>query len=273
MTNNRYPVEARMPTNEILEEHRIKDKNEEQLLTGLLELGTENGWTDREKAWVESAYALTKVIHREDTHRGLPYTYHLLRNANRVAQYLHITDPEVITAIILHDGVEDHPKDLVKVTFLGTGDQILVPMDLPDDPMRDRELALEHISVLFSPRIAHMVDLVSNYPEQGETPSYEEFMAKYAAKVEIAVEEVDGWLVKFPDWVDNGLGIVHSGEEQDPEKRLHFSRKYGMVHAILENRFAQDDIQELLDPIAKEYVRHQFKLGLRRLDTTYIPFN
>jgi hypothetical protein len=72
-------------------------------------------------------------------------------------------------------------------------------------------------------------------------------------------------VIKFVDWEDNGLGIVYSDETESAEKMQHFSRKYGMVQPILEARFYQDDIQALLDPTAKAYVKHQFALGKERL--------
>ncbi len=80
-----------------------------------------------------------------------------------------------------------------------------------------------------------------------------------------AIKTIDGWIVKFVDWLDNGVGIIHSDEPLGSEQKLHFSRKYGMILPTLEARYRLPDIQAILDPAAKAYIEHQLKLGKERL--------
>jgi (p)ppGpp synthase/HD superfamily hydrolase len=88
-----------------VEELGLKHKTEGELFQSLLEAGTD--WSEEERGMVIAAYNLARLFHQDDEHRNLPYTYHLLRNANRVTGYLHINDPEIIAAVILHDSVEE----------------------------------------------------------------------------------------------------------------------------------------------------------------------
>ncbi len=249
-----------------VEELGLKYKEEQDLFETLLESG--ESWTDEQRRMVVDAYNLARVLHEDDKHRDLPYTYHLLRNANRVTGYLHITDPEIITAVILHDSVEDHPDEILKVSIFGR-DEPPIEVPVPEDPYTKQQAALKTLEVLFSPRVATIVAAVTNAPEiSGENISYEERLQRYADKVKKAVLTPEGWITKFVDWLDNGVGIVHSDMASGADKAAHFSRKYGMVQPTLEQRYYQADIEALLDPTAKAYIEHQFQLGRARLTTS-----
>lgn len=89
------------------EEFGLKNLTEEQLFDNILEAGAR--WTDDKRAMVVGAYELAQCLHIDDKHKNMPYTYHLLRNGNRAMLYLHVNDPDVVAAILLHDSVEDHP--------------------------------------------------------------------------------------------------------------------------------------------------------------------
>lgn len=245
------------------EEIGLKHLNEEQLFNNLIESDPE--WTPDERMMVENAFDLARTVHEDDKHKDKPYTYHLLRNANRVISYLHITNPEIITAVLLHDSVEDHPDDIIRAS-LDSKDDITDNLPVPDDPNLKQELALKQLSILFSPRVAKIVSGMSNPPRQpNENPSYEERLQQYVDHVEIAVEDVDVWISKIVDWGDNGVGIVHSDFEPDSPENQHFSRKYGKVEPVLEARYRRQDIQGMLDPVAKANVERMFDLARKRL--------
>lgn len=237
-----------------LEELGLKDKDEAELLDNLLEGNIE--WTIEEKLFISSAYSLASSLHEKDRHKERAYKFHLLRVANRVTGYLHVADAEIVAAALLHDSVEDHAEEIVAWAGL--------------EPSRNKqELQRQALAVLsdkFSARTADIVSYVTNPPNNGEQLSRSEGLLKYREKVYQATRPIEGWIVKFADWCDNGVGIVH-GEKKHPETLLRFGIKYGMVHPIFERRFMDEDIQQLLDPVAKAYVVKQLWLGQERLET------
>lgn len=246
-----------------IEELGLKYKTEQDLFETLVESGEQ--WLPQQQRMVSGAYSLARILHKDDTHRNLPYTYHLLRNANRVTGYLHMTDPEIITAVILHDSVEDHPDEIIRsATFGANLSPIKVPT--PESAKMKQQVALKTLEALFSPRVAKLVASVTNEPAiKGEEISYEDWLMRYANKVSNAVTDPDSWMIKFVDWLDNGVGILHSDRDIETNKIQHFRRKYGLIQPILEQRYKESDIQVMLDSTAKAYVEHQFQLGKERL--------
>lgn len=226
----------------------LKHQSEEQLLTNLLEAAE---WTDEQKQIIGGAYELASQLHKEDEYKGKPYIFHLLRVANRISGYLQIQDAEIIAAALLHDSVEDHPEGIV------------------DQEETSQDQALAVIAEKFSPRVAEIVSYVTNPPAAEKIGlSYEEKMDQYVAKVKTATQTPEGFLVKFADWCDNGLGVIYSEESLSPDKIAHFQNKYGgEVLENFEERFKQPDIQAMLSDEAKAYVAHQLELGHRRLES------
>lgn len=239
----------------------LKTKTEQELYEALF--SADPTWQEEDKKLIGGAYNIARIVHADDVHRDLPYTYHLLRNANRATGYLHITDPEIISAVILHDSVEDHPDDIISAALLGEKNS-LEDTYKSKDPYHKQASALKDIAILFTPRVAEMVASVTNPPRGNEDFDYEEWIAQYVAKVSHAVEQQESWVIKFVDWLDNGLGIIH-GPDLPEDRRRHFSHKYSSVQPILEARFYRPDLQEMLDDQAKAYAIHQFELGRERL--------
>jgi (p)ppGpp synthase/HD superfamily hydrolase len=229
----------------------LKSRTEAELIASIL--GADPDWSEVERARILEAYELARDLHRNDLHKDKPYIYHLLRVANRITAYLHVLDAEIVTAAILHDSAEDHADGLI-----GT--------NVPEDDKEQQQLALERLADRFTPRTAELVAMVTNAPHgSGPKPSYNERMDIYVNKVKSATKSTDGWVIKFSDWCDNGLGIIHMEEPADMTKLGHFAHKYGLVLSIFETRFKDDDIQSLLDDEARDYVRSQLKLGHERL--------
>lgn len=232
-----------------IENLRLKNKSQEGLVSSLLE---KPDWTEQDRHFISSAYELADRLHQPDHYKGQPYIYHLLRVANRITGYMHIKDPEVVAAALLHDSVEDHAAELN-------------PSPQAEPNLQQRG-ALEQISKTLSVRTAELVATVTNEPSNGEEIPYEEKLASYADKVKKATSTPEGWLIKFADWCDNGLGIVHGVETMNSEQIAHFQRKYGGdVLDTFEKRFRDPDIQSMLEWGAKGYVEHQLALGHERL--------
>ncbi len=244
-----------------LQELRLKDKSEEELFAYLLQSG--EMWTEQQRASIEAVYNLASIVHKDDTYKDKPYIYHLLRVANRLTGYLHIKDPEMVIAALLHDSVEDHVLQIIKFT---AGSTQIVESLISDDPHERQRLALTHLGELFSPRVAEIVASVTNAPsptDSGET--YDEWLARYQRKVEQAASTPEGCLIKFSDWCDNGLGLVHSEEPEGSPKLAGYKRKYVLALPVFEHRFQDTDVLDMLDAQARAYVANQLILGRERL--------
>lgn len=226
----------------------LKHKSQEELAASLLE---NPNWDDDQRKLVVSAYDLAAELHQHDEYKGQPYVMHLLRVANRITGYLDIDNPEIVAAALMHDLVEDHAVDLLQNSEM--------------DANQARQAALEELGRRFSPRVAGMVAAVSNEPiEKGL--SYDEKMAVYQTKVKQATSTVEGFIIKFADWCDNGIGIVHGTRLLTSDQISHFQHKYGgEVLETFETRFRQPDIQAALNNFAKGYVEQQLRLGHQRL--------
>jgi hypothetical protein len=245
------------------EHHGLKQYDEAELFQIILDAGAE--WTDEERDMVVRAHDVGRFLHRKDKHRDQPYSYHLLRNTARLVKYLHINDPHVLSASILHDSVEDHPKDMIRYNPEDSGTP-LTHVYIPKDKEDRQRVALHRIRIMFSPRVARIVEGMSNPPSMTNSElSYNEKLQLYATHLREAVEDPDVWAAKLCDWADNGLGIIHSDLEHGSKRKKHFELKYGIAATILDARYRRPDIQLMLDPVAKANVDRMFVLGYERL--------
>lgn len=246
-------------------EHKLKEKTAEELFGMLLDVAAE--WEPEQQAQLVFAYELVSRAHENDRHKDKPYVYHLLRVANRTTQYLHIKDPDVVIAALLHDIVEDHALEIIDGSLFNDDRKPFPTLEVmrEQSPREQQQIALQHIEALFSPGVAEIVSAVTNPPRENKPTDYYEKLRAYVAKVESAIVGPRVWAVKFCDWCDNGLGVVHDRAGQG-DKSFHFELKYGYVQPVLEARFYQPDIQAMLDEPAKAYVRRQFDLGRKRLN-------
>ena len=255
------------PYNGEIQELGLKHKTEAELFESLLSYGAE--WNETERQAVTSAYVLSGIVHAGEMYkRDEPYTYHLLRVANRIPGYLHLNDPEMIIAALLHDSVEDYPGRVISQISQNKSGQPASELLLPTEPLELQQQALQQIAGRFSPRVAEMVASVTNAPKvPGRQETYDEWLARYTAKIEQAATTPAGWAIKFADWCDNGLGVIYSEHPADSEQVAHFKRKYGLALPILERRFHDPDIQAILDLKARSHVERQFIFGYQRLTT------
>jgi len=233
----------------------LKHKSEEELFAGLMEAAD---WTGEDQRLLAGAYELAKNLHKDDVYKEKPYIFHLLRVANRVSGYLQVQDAEVIAAALLHDSVEDHAPDM-----------LLDGVVVGQNGHQSQKNALDFIAQNFTPRTAELISYVTNPPaEEKEGMSYEEKLDKYVEKVKAATITAEGWLIKFSDWCDNGLGIAYAEKSLSADRIAHFQNKYGgEVLETFEERYRQPDLQQMLSPEAKAYVEHQLELGHQRLES------
>ena len=143
------------------------------------------GFPDAERAVLVDALALASDLHRDDRRVREPYVNHLLRVAIRIHCYYRIDDPDVLAAALLHDAVEDHADRLGG----------------------DRHAALATLTERFGPRVAELVDAVTNpdyRPDRDTNEQYREHVAESLAG--------NPWarVIKLSDFTDNGVGVIHT---------------------------------------------------------------
>ncbi len=140
------------------------------------------------------------------------YVVHPLRNALRVIRWGE-TDPDTVTATILHDAVEDQAEKMIK----GKG------LPIPVSKHERRRMALAVLTADFNSQVSHIVGRLSNpITEPGLTKQQKR--EAYRAHVAPAVAEYPVFMAKAADFVDNALGLHH--QQGRPEMVGHLAQKY-----------------------------------------------
>ncbi|MFC9895879.1 HD domain-containing protein [Nocardia sp. NPDC127579] len=135
------------------------------------------------------ALELASHLHADDSYGREPYMNHLLRVAIRIASHYEVRDADVVVAGLLHDSVEDHPRELADE---GT-----------------TAAALAEIARRFGPRVADIVAAVTNPATDPSRDRHEQYREHVAAALARAP-----WarVVKLSDFTDNGVGILYSSD-------------------------------------------------------------
>jgi (p)ppGpp synthase/HD superfamily hydrolase len=174
--------------------HAVTEVYGEAGLRMLFEVEIE-AFPDDQRATLMRAERVASRLHAEDKRVREPYANHLLRVAIRIIRHYKVRDCEVVVAALLHDAVEDHPTDLA---------------DLASDAERavgQREAALTVLGRAFTPRVAELIEAVTN-------PHYDPARDKQEQYREHVVEslEANPWarVIKLSDFTDNGVGIIHT---------------------------------------------------------------
>lgn len=235
----------------------IKQQDTNELFARLV---SNEAWSVDDQIRITEAYCLAANLHVRDQHRGKPYIYHLLRVANRLASPDHLDRPDadLIIAALLHDSVEDHADTLIaQIVRNAPPPEALgrIPLQLGAN---QQTVALSCIAKAYGHRPAALVRLVTNPPDMYDGLVGLAKAERYAIKVQEIVPDPSAWLLKFADFIDNAVGIIHSIGE-DPVKLQYRKAKYRPIIAILEKRFYDDDIQMMLSPSAREYALNKFK--------------
>lgn len=246
---------------EITQDHKpetLRDMTTEELSAMLLE--SSDTYSPHATLLVCDAIILAEQLHHDDVHKDTPYSYHLLRVANRLQYHLGVHDPSLIISALLHDSVEDHPDMLSRSYLQRTTTQHAVI----HSELLEREYAYKELAARFGPKVPETVRLVTNQPDSLLPSDYNEWLDAYYEKVAQAIETPEGWLIKFCDWTDNALDSPPA-TAGTTDRMLHFKTKYGRVQPLLQTRFERPDLQELLGDNAKHYVTLQFEKGETQL--------
>jgi hypothetical protein len=162
---------------------------------------------------VSEALELAGRLHAPDQRQREPYVNHLLRVALRIQCHYGVDDPDIISAALLHDAVEDHAD---AISPAGRDGAIAV--------LRDG----------FGARVAGLVLDVTN-------PEYPPGTDRHQRYREHVIQSLAAspWarLIKASDFTDNGVGIIHT---RGP-KAVKLADKYAPLVPALTDLIARPD--------------------------------
>jgi HD superfamily phosphohydrolase YqeK len=238
------------------------------LLNIIRSVGECADWSDDDYFMVENAYLTAAALHENDTHRGKPYVYHLLENARIVIEHFHIHDPRIIVASLFHDIVEDHPRKVL--TEIGH----IKEKAIPENPTERIKLGIVAIKDTTTELTSVLVDSMTNpikrsLPKRTSLRAQKEiYLNDYIDHARIETEVPYVWMLKFADWVHNGVGIVDAEEGISLKKLASRRRKYFKLMEVLRTRFDRGDMHLILADDTIAYIEEQFRLGSERLTET-----
>lgn len=185
---------------------QLKDLDSGALTVAILDaVGTINpAGTDL----ISEAIGAATYLHRGQTRANragmprTPYSEHPLRNALRALRQ-GVTDLDIITAIILHDVIEDCARAIVSeyldMDTAKMGEQHL------------RVLAYDWMDAAFGANVTRLVRAVTNPLATGPKQPREVTNLRYANHVQDAIRDnAEVFIVKFVDFVDNAVGLHHN---------------------------------------------------------------
>lgn len=173
---------------------------------------------------VQWALQLGLMLHADDKRTNGPYDDHLLRVTLRLIDHFDITDPEIIAAAPLHDSVEDHARDVVRV----------LSGEIIEDETEAKQRALELLGEYLSPITVSLIEGVTN-PKvlEGEDP-----FAVYVNHFKtVILPDPKKRVLKLADFGDNGPGNHYT----KGEKQLHLDRKYDPLYQLHERGLSMPD--------------------------------
>ena len=222
--------------------HAVTEVYGEAGLRMLFEIESE-AFPDEERATLLRAERVASRLHAADKRVREPYANHLLRVAIRIVRHYHVHDVEVLCAALLHDAVEDHPRDLA---------------DLASDAERgagERQAALTMLGRAFTPRVADLIAAVTN-------PDYDPDRDRQEQYREHVVESLEAhpWarVIKLSDFTDNGVGIIHT---TGPKVRKASAKYAPLVPQLREFALRADTP---LDDDVKQHIASQLDLAAER---------
>jgi len=186
------------------------------------------------------ALDLVADLHRDDLRVREPYLNHLLRVTVRLMHHYQVRDLDVLVAGLLHDAVEDHPRELA-------GD---VPADT--DPTR---AALDVLAARFGPRVARLVAAVTNPVYDPARDKHLQYREHLAASLD---REPWARVIKMSDFTDNGVGVIHT----TGPKVTSSATKYRPLVPLLRELIARPDTP--LSAPVKQHIFGQLDLAEER---------
>ena len=214
---------------------------------------------------LDAAIALASILHRDQTrgNRGnfqkTPYIEHPLRNALRLLDF-GVKDEDLILAAILHDVIEDGARTFVHVVLQSkyTGE------------LAARALLAQFIGEHFGERVLKLVIAVTNdylTDEDKSRRTFEEKCSNYFHHVSNSIVEVDVFLVKLSDFIDNATGLYHNDRPERARKTLQQALKYLPLVPEFETRLDCADVRYVITPAAIDEIEGKLLRTRSRLQT------
>jgi (p)ppGpp synthase/HD superfamily hydrolase len=193
---------------------------------------------------LEAALGLADELHGADRRTREPYLNHLLRTTLRVLHHYRVTDVDVLAAALLHDSVEDHAPELCGR-----------PAGEPTQPDIDDAIAV--LASRFNPRVAQLVEAVTNPLPEAGTDRHEQYRTHVAQSL-----AAEPWarVIKASDFTDNAVGLIYTL----PRLQAKLARKYWPLVPVLRDLIRRPDTP-LADDVKVRIIR-QFDLAVSRLD-------
>lgn len=191
-------------------------------------------WNTVDKEQFHDALVHAAIWHQGQTRANranlprTPYIEHPLRNVLRAYRW-GIRNGDVLTAIVLHDVIEDCAD---KITGYKTRD---------DNADVQRDEAVQKIAAMYSPRVAHVVLEVSNPLVSQEEKKVLTQTAKrkaYVEHLENVLDDPDVFIVKLADYMDNAGGLFHNYQPGEEEKLTNMYNKYMMALDVFHDAYS-----------------------------------
>lgn len=185
------------------------------------------------------ALDLAAELHRDDRRVREPYLNHLLRVAIRMMHHYQVRDVDVIVAGLLHDAVEDHPAELAG----------------PHTGADSTAAALAALAARFGPRVARLVDAVTNPAYDPARDPHVQYREHVAASLD---REPWARVIKMSDFTDNGVGVIHTVGP----KVVRSAAKYRPLVPVFRDLIARPDTP--LSASVKQHIFAQLDLAEER---------
>lgn len=189
---------------------------------------TANRFGSEEQLLIRHASLVARALHSEDQRVREPYANHLLRVASRMMVHYAITDPDVISAGLLHDSVEDHAAELSPA--------------YTKEPVRE---ALQTLATWFNPAVSSLVKGVTNPEFDPKSDKNEQYLAHLSQIT--AYEDPRPLVIKLSDFTDNATGIMYTSGP----KVLRLATKYLPAIPIFKESLERSDL-----PLEREVIIH-----------------
>jgi len=182
-----------------------------------------------ESQWqLNQAFLSAAEWHKDQKRTNGPYIDHILRVMLRVISHYGIDDPDILTAALLHDSIEDQRDKIVG----HEGSTV--------------EEALAVVTETYNPRVAAILKALTNPPGDISREQYDEHVRQSL------LGEPDATPVKISDFADNAAGIFWTIGE---DKKHQLSYKYLPLVPFYRDLIYQDTYP--FNPEAKQKILKQ----------------
>ena len=171
---------------------------------------------------VFKAYEISKEIHKNQKREsGEPYIIHPLWVAYIVIKYMKFYDPDVISAALLHDTIEDATINFTK----------------------------EDIARLINPTVAELVDGVTNIPKFAAEDGMD--AANIIRIINSLQKDFRIIIIKLADRIHNMMTLEY---KKDPKKRVKKAIETMLVYVPLAKAIGAYQVKNLLEDLSLKYI-------------------